>query len=184
MTLKKLNALVAWLAMLSLLGHMVTMTYSLLTGWYNFSICKGLAYCTAITVGAHVLIVLIIFFFQHDGASTSYAKLNARTIEQRASALVVLLLLHAHVKSFGFIVAGAPVSLLTKILIIVTEVLFFTAIFSHVVTSFSRSLITLGLIRSDEAEARVTKIVSRTCTVMLVIICLALIRFVVMWPTA
>lgn len=183
--MKKLNALCAWLSIAALLGHLGTMTYSLLTGWYDFALCKNLAYATAISVGAHVLVTLVIFFFLHDGtAPTRYLKHNMQTILQRASGLAMLLLLHAHVKSFGFIVAGEPLDFLTKAGLVATEALFFGAIFTHVATSLPKSLITLGLMRSDRAESRVRRVAGVVGMALFLLTCVALVRFVILWPSA
>ena len=43
MVLKKINTICSWIIIVFLLGHLGTMCYSMLTGWYDYSICKGLA---------------------------------------------------------------------------------------------------------------------------------------------
>ena len=183
-SMKKINAVWGWLSIIALLGHLVTMSYSLLTGWYDFAICKALAYATAITVGGHVVFALIVVMFLHDGANLGgYAGLNKRTILQRASGIAILVLLVAHVHSFGFITAGEPLDAPTKAFIIVTEVLFFAAICTHLATSFSKSLITWGLIREESTERRVNLIAEIVCAVLFVVPCFALVRFVLTWMT-
>ena len=180
--MKKLNAVWGWLAIIALLAHLATMTYSLATGWYDFVICKALAYATAITVGGHVVFALIVVMFLHDGTNIgNYASLNKRTILQRASGIAILLLLVAHVRSFGFIVAGEPLDALAKTFIIVTEVLFFAAICTHLATSFSKSLITWGLIRRETTERRVDLAAEVICAILCIVPAFALVRFVLFW---
>jgi len=180
--MKKINAVWGWLAIIALLAHLGTMTYSLLTGWYDFVICKTMAYATAITVGGHVVFAMIVVMFLHDGSNVGgYAKLNKRTILQRASGIAILVLLVAHVRSFGFIVAGEPLSDLTKLFIIVTEVLFFAAICTHLATSFSKSLITWGLIRKETTEKRVDLAAEIVCAILFIVPSFALVRFVLFW---
>lgn len=65
--------------------------------------------------------------------------------------------------------------------IIVTEVLFFAAICTHPATSFSKSLITWGLIREEPTERRVNLIAEIVCAVLFVVPCFALVRFVLTW---
>ena len=180
--MKKLNAVLGWLAIVALLGHLVTMTYSLCTGWYDFALCKGLSYATAITVGGHVVLAMIVVMFLHDGTDFGrYKRLNKRTIIQRATGIVILVLLVAHVRSFGFIVAGQPLDVPTKAFIIVTEVLFFAAISGHLATSFSKSLITWGLIREESTERRIDFISEIVCAILFVVPSFALVRFVLFW---
>ena len=166
-SMKRINAVWGWLSIIALLGHLATMSYSLLTGWYDFAICKALAYATAITVGGHVVFALIVVMFLHDGANLGgYAGLNKRAILQRVSGIAILVLLVAHVHSFGFIV---------------TEVLFFAAICTHLATSFSKSLITWGLIREEPTERQINLIAEIVCAVLFVVPCFALVRFVLTW---
>ena len=180
--MKKLNAVWGWLAIVALLGHLITMTYSLSTGWYDFTICKTLAYATAVVVGGHVIFALIIVMFVHDGANLGrYAGLNKRTIIQRASGIAVLVLLVAHVHSFGFIVAGEPLDAPAKAFIIVTEVLFFAAICTHLATSFSKSLVTWGLVREEATERRVDLVSEIVCAILFIVPSFSLVRFVLGW---
>lgn len=59
MVLKKINTICSWIIIGFLLGHLGTMCYSMLTGWYDYSICKGLANGTAVVAAIHVMISLI-----------------------------------------------------------------------------------------------------------------------------
>lgn len=177
---KKINAFISLLCCLSLLGHFGTMSYSMLTGWYNFVICKRLAHTTALTVSIHVFLVLIIFFFLHDGSNFSrYWRENIRTIIQRSSGIVIILLVHAHVKNYGFIISGEPFMMVERIRICVMEVIFFTSIFAHVATSFVKAFITLGLISDDKKINTFEKIVNIVCVIGLLLIVVNMLRFVI-----
>lgn len=61
--MKKVNAVTTWIVTICLILHLLIMSYSMLTGWYNFVLCKTLAYATAISISCHILFTLIIFFF-------------------------------------------------------------------------------------------------------------------------
>lgn len=182
MFIKKINAVCSWIITGILLGHLGTMSYSMLTGWYDYTICKRLAYATAIVVAIHVLLSLLLVFFFHDGVNFSkYKKQNRQTIMQRASGLVIVALLHLHTKAFGFIASGMALSAADKCFLLVTEFLFFGAIFAHLGVSFSRSLISMGIIRSDTAQKRVDCLLGIFCVLLFVITMVALTKFVVPW---
>lgn len=182
MFLKKINAICSWICIGFLLGHLGTMCYSMLTGWYDYSICKGLSHATAAAVAIHVMLCLILVFFFHDGADFSkYKKQNRRVILQRASGLVIIALLHLHTKSFGFIVTGMVLSAADKCFLLIIEFVFFGAIFVHLGVSFSRSLISMGIIRSDTVQKRADCLLGIFCGLFLVITMVALTRFVALW---
>lgn len=182
MLLKKINTICTWIIIGFLLGHLGTMSYSMLTGWYDYSVCKRLAHGTAAVVAIHVMISLILVFFYHDGADFSkYKKQNRRILLQRASGLIIIALVHLHTKAFGFIVTGMPLSVADKSFLLITEFLFFGSIFVHLGISFSRSLISMGMIRSDTVQKRVDCLLGILCVLLLVITMVALTRFVVLW---
>ena len=54
MKLKKINAVLGLLIVLSLCGHAGTMGFSLWTGWYSFLLCKSLAKITISLLVLHV----------------------------------------------------------------------------------------------------------------------------------
>lgn len=148
--LKKINAAAAFLVILSLCGHAGTMCVSLWTGWYNFLIAKTCAYITVFLLAFHVLFVLILFFFVHDGANLKYKKENKATILQRASAIVMLVLLYVHTISYSGAATGEILTLGQTVFYCLTELLFFASVMTHVAVSFSKGLITLGLVSSAE----------------------------------
>lgn len=177
--IKKLNSIVSLLCCVSLLGHFVTMTKSMMTGWYNLGVCKNLAHMTGLTVSIHVCLVLIIFFFIHDGSNLSlYGKENMKTIIQRASGLVIMLMVHFHVKNYGFIMSDEPFMMIERIRICVMEIVFFASIFAHLSTSFSKAFISLGLI-SDCKKINILDIVIRVfCAISMLIVTITMLRFV------
>ena len=124
--IKKINSFCAGILTLFFLAHLGTMSYSMLTGWYNYNICKFLAHATAATIMVHLLLCLIVFFFLHDGATIrNYRARNARIMIQRISGIIVLLFIHTHVKAFGFIAEHMALESTPKIQILFTEIVFF-----------------------------------------------------------
>lgn len=176
--IKKLNAIVGLICILCLCGHFGTMAYSLATGWYDYNICKSLAWATAITVSVHVVLVIIIFLFLHDGSKITQKKMNARVIVQRVSGIVMIVFLFFHVKNYGFIVSGDPLIISEKIRIIIMEAIFFWAVFSHISSSFSSALLSLGAITREKTYNRINIAVKIICGACFITIMILMIRFV------
>lgn len=165
--LKKVNAAMAMLVLLSLCGHAGTMCFSLWTGWYNFLIAKSFAYVTVIALAFHVLISLTTFFFFHDGANLKYTKENRTTFLQRVSALAMLVLLHAHMNAYSHMATGEVLTIGKTIFYCISEFLFFASVMTHVAVSFSKGLITLGLVSSAESVHRIDIISYFICALVM-----------------
>lgn len=94
---------------------------------------------------------------------------------------LIIALLHLHIKAFGFIAAGTALSAVNKCFLLITEFLFFGSIFIHLGVSFSRSLISMGMIRSDTVQKRVDCLMGIFCGLLMVITMVALTKFVALW---
>ena len=112
MILKKTNAVISWILIALLLVHIYTTLVYLLTGRFNLELMMKAPRALAVVCIIHVCISLAIVFFMHDGSDfTRYGKLNQRTFMQRLSGLMILLLVHPHVKLFAsFIYENVPLS--------------------------------------------------------------------------
>lgn len=180
--IKKINAISTWILIVCLLGHLATMSYSLLSGWYDFFICKTLARLTGGVFLFHVILSLLIVFRIHDGGPIiHYPKQNKKTVLQRDSGILMIALVYFHIHEYSFIVSGTSLSLLSKLRIIGVELLFWASLFAHLAISFSKSLISLGLIRTETAEKIIDRVAMIVCIILMMITCFAMIRFVVMW---
>ena len=84
-------------------------------------------------------------------------------------------------KAFGFIVSGASLSGADKAFLLITELLFFGAVSLHLGVSFSRSLITMGLLSSDTAEKRADRAAWAISALLMAVSAAALVKFVVSW---
>lgn len=180
--MKKINACITWVLTLLFYGHLLVMSYSMATGWYNYIICKTLARATGIAISIHAILSIIVVLFLHDGTKVGYyAKKNTKTMIQRITAIMILIFVHLHVKAFGFIVEEAALSVAEKVFILVTEYVFFGANFMHLTVSFSKSLITMGLLRSDAKEKLINKIMLVINVVLMCISVISLTLFIVKW---
>ena len=182
MLVKKFNAICSLMLTAALCLHLATMSYSMITGWYDYNICKNFAHAAAYIAAMHVATCLFILFFMNDGSDCrNYKYLKRKCIVQRASGLVVIALLHLHVKAFEFIVSGEALSSAEKAWILITEIIFFGAIFMHLAVSFKNSLISLGIIRSDASEKDTGKISCIICFILFALAFGALFYFVINW---
>jgi len=154
----------------------------MLTGWYSYGLCKGLAHGTASVVTLHAFLSIIILFFSHDGARIGhYRKKNIKTILQRASAIVIVLMLHMHLNAFSFIMSGTPLDASAKSGLIITELIYFGALLTHLAVSFSKSLISMGIIRNDRTEKIIDIAAYSVCAFLMITASLAIILFTVSW---
>ena len=154
MRAKRANAVVALLMIAALLIHVVYEVWSYLTFYYNPLVTKLIAYGFA---------ALVVVFGQHDTKELrSYPKKNLRTIIQRDSAVMILLLLPWHIKTGDWIVTHTGGAALFHVLLVL-QVLFYAMVFLHIATSFSRALITLGWLESRRTQRVIDGIVGVVC---------------------
>ncbi|MGN0587386.1 MAG: hypothetical protein ACI4JF_08880 [Oscillospiraceae bacterium] len=168
MKIKKINSAAGLAVMLTLLGHIGVMTFSLRTGWYNYRICKMLSHMTLTFLILHIILSIIIFFFFHDGADARFKRLNAGTIIQRAAAVVMMILIHFHMNAYAHDVTGETLSAGMTAFRIVTELLFFAAVLSHIAVSCGKAFITLGIVRSAKALNVINMTAYIVCAVLMI----------------
>lgn len=163
MRAKKANAVVALLMIAALLVHVVYEVWAYLTFYYNPLVTKLIAYSFVALVVVHILLSVSIVFGQHDGKDLrSYPKKNLRTVIQRVSAVMILLLLPWHIKTGDWIVTHTGGAALFHILLIL-QVLFWVMVFLHIATSFSRALVTLGWLESRKTQRAIDGVVGVIC---------------------
>lgn len=186
MALKKVNAVLSWILIILLMIHISTTICFMFTGWYDLKLFTVLPKVMGAVCLAHVLISVGVVFIMHDGAEyRRYGRLNIRTILQRVSGLVILLLVYPHVQLFaGFIYEYLPLSMGKKTLVFLVEALFFCAIYVHLGVSFSRSLITIGALRTETGERRTDLAAKIVCIAGGAVALVALLYFLVNWPVA
>ena len=151
--IKKWNAVCSWMLTLFLLGHMLTMSIPVLTGGQDYSDCQILAGGIVATVLIHVVLCIVSYYPRRGILNFHrYRKENWRLITQRISGIIILILLYPHMRVLHLIISGASFSGGAKFLVLVTEILFAGAAFLHLSVSFSRSMLTLGLLKNDRME--------------------------------
>ena len=175
--IKKWNAVCSWMLTLFLLGHMLTMSIPMLTGGQDYSDCQILAEGIMATVLIHVVLCIVSYYPRRGILNFHrYRKANWRLITQRISGIVILILLYPHMRVLHLIISGASFSGGAKFLVLVTEILFAGAAFLHLSVSFSRSMLTLGLLRNDRMEKLVDYVTWIICGLLMVLTVAARIR--------
>ena len=175
--IKKWNAVCSWMLTLFLLGHMLTMSTPMLTGGQDYSDCQILAEGIVATVLIHVVLCIVSYYPRRGILNFHrYRKANWRLITQRISGIVILILLYPHMRVLHLIISGASFSGGAKFLVLVTEILFAGAAFLHLSVSFSRSMLTLGLLKNDRMEKLVDYVTWIICGLLMVLTVAARIR--------
>ena len=163
--IKKWNAVCSWMLTLFLLGHMLTMSIPMLTGGQDYSDCQILAGGIVATVLIHV-VLCIVSYYPRRGILNFH----------RFSGIIILILLYPHMRVLHLIISGASFSGGAKFLVLVTEILFAGAAFLHLSVSFSRSMLTLGLLKNDRMEKLVDYVTWIICGLLMVLTVAARIR--------
>ena len=175
--IKKWNAVCSWMLTLFLLGHMLTMSIPMLTGGHDYSDCQILAGGIVATVLIHAVLCIVSYYPRRGMLNFHrYRKENWRLITQRISGIVILILLYPHMRVLHLIISGVSFSGGAKFLVLVTEILFAGAAFLHLSVSFSRSMLTLGLLRNDRMEKFVDCVTWIICGLLMVLTVAARIR--------
>ncbi len=161
MTLKKANALLTLLSIFFLTAHLGTCIYSYLAFVYMPVLIHIFAGIAALCIMAHAVISVFILFTQADGfRPDKYPRLNKKTNIQRISGILILLLLFMHFRSFHVLedlrAAGETSSVR---LVIFVQAVFFAVVILHVAVSFSKALISLGIITTEQSKKRVDNVV-------------------------
>lgn len=160
MKLKKLNAALGSLTILFMVLHIGYSVFAYLTFYYNPTLKLVFAYPFMVLMCLHAVCGMLTVFTMKDGSRADlYPKQNAGTILQRVSAALIFPLLILHINTFSLMRASAEKGLsVFIILLIAAEILFFGVVIAHVVISFSKGLITLGLLTSDKTRRKLDRV--------------------------
>lgn len=156
MNIKKWNARLSILTLALLLTHEAYQLYAYLTFYYNPTLSAVSGYTVAGAFVIHGALSLICITALHDAKGVAYKRLNLKTVIQRVSAVMIVLLLPLHIFSFSTLQssAGGVGYVLTE----AAQILFYGALSCHVALSFSNALITLGRLQ-DIKKKRVIDII-------------------------
>lgn len=176
--LKKLNAVLGLLTIALLIAHAGYSAVSYIFMLYHPNVTKALSLPLLVIVCLHAILGMSLVFLHSDGTDlTAYPGYNKATIAQRVSAALIFPMLLLHIRTFALMSSAAEAGAKAPVvLLILVEVLFFGTIFTHIAVSFSRALITLGLLSSREKQRRIDKACIIICSVMFVFCVIAIVR--------
>lgn len=161
MILRKINALVSLLTTALLMKHAVFLSIWMLSRGSMAKADNGMPFVLAALMVIHALISIILGILVHKGtkkqACKSYPKMNIPTIVQRATGIMMIVLLGLHI-------SGSANHFQPKMLHAVIHPLFFAAALAHTSISASKAMITLGI-----GNAKTVKVVDA----VMKIICIA-----------
>lgn len=164
MNIKKWNARLSLVTLALLLIHETYQLYAYTTMYYNPVLSKVTGYALAAALVLHAILSITIVFVCHDSKTVAYKKLNLKTVLQRSSACLMLLLLPLHIFSFSLLrsSAGGVGYILTEL----AQILFYASILCHVATSFTGALITLGWLSDMKKKRVIDIIVTIICAIL------------------
>ena len=160
MRLKKINAVLGLLSILFLLLHMGYSAFAYLTFYYNPTLKLLTAIPFIVLVCLHAICGMLTLSLQEDGGRMDlYPRQNKQTVLQRISAALIFPLLILHLNMFSLMRASAERGQTALIiLLIAAELLFFAVVIIHVVLSFSKGLITLGILSSRQGQLTLDRV--------------------------
>lgn len=165
MKLKKINAALGLLSIAALLLHMGYTVFSYIAFYYNPTLKLLTAIPSMILICLHAVCGMLTVFLQADGTRLDlYPKQNIRTILQRVSAALMLPLLILHINTFGLLQSAAEAGQWFWFsLLMISQLLFYAVVLTHVAVSVTRGLITLGLLSSHDRQKRIDMVIYILC---------------------
>ncbi len=178
MKLKKINAAAGLLSSLALLIHVTYNIYAYLTFYYNPSLKKYTAIPFILFTCIHAICGMCSVFLLGDGTRLDiYQKQNMQTVIQRVSAALIFPLLILHLKTYDLLKTAAgnkawPLFTLLTLL----QVIFYAVSAAHTAVSFSRALITLGILADRKRQKKLDRFIHAFCIVLFAAAVFAVVR--------
>ena len=166
MTIKKWNARLSLLTILLLLIHEGYQLFAYITFYYNPTLSKVSGYAVAGCFVLHSILSVIGVAVMHDAKGVAYKRLNIRTVLQRVSAVLLILLLPLHIFSFPMLKSSA--GSFGYVMVEAVQIIFYATLFCHVALSFSNALVTLGWLSDIRKKRVIDVIVLIICVIMLI----------------
>ncbi|MCR4963946.1 MAG: hypothetical protein K6B40_08780 [Firmicutes bacterium] len=178
MKLKKINAVLSLLAVLTLLIHIGYSAFAYFTFYYNPALKTLTSLPFIVVVCLHAICGMCAVFLQSDGARLDvYRKQNMGTFLQRVSAALIFPLLIVHLKTFTLLQSSAAGGQWGMFgLLLCLQVAFYLIVFVHVAVSFSKAWITLGLLTDRDKQKRLDRLAYILCAVLFVVTATAVVR--------
>ena len=166
--IRKLNALLSLMASLLTVIHVGYSAYCYLTFYYNPGLKELTAIPMTVITCLHAFLGMALVFTLSDGTRLDlYPKQNLRTVLQRISAALIFPLLMLHIRTYSLLKTVSAAGQWTYyLLLLLAQALFYAAVFTHIGTSLSRALITLGWLSSKERQKKLDCAVYILCALL------------------
>ena len=168
MNIIKWNARLSIFTTALLLVHELYQLYAYISFYYNPVLSKAFGYAVASGFVLHGILSAVCIFTLHDTKTVAYKKLNLKTVLQRVSAAIIVLLLPLHI--FSFALLQSSVGSIAYIIVETAQVVFYVSLSCHVGLSFGNALVTLG--RLEDMEKK--RVIDRTAIIFWAILALAM----------
>lgn len=161
MKLKKASAALGLLSILCMLLHMAFSVYCYLAGYYHPLLKNIFAYPFMVLVLLHAVLGMTSVFLHKEGTKVEpYAKQNFSFVLQRFSAALILPLLFLHINTFSLMLSSAQAGQKgLVILLMLGQLLFYAVVLTHIATSLTKGLVTLGLLQSEKTKEKLDKVI-------------------------
>lgn len=178
MKLKKINAAVGLLSAIALLVHIGYTVYAYLAFYYHPTLKQLTALPFMVLTCLHAVLGMSIIFTQADGTRLDlYPKQNVRSIVQRITAALILPLLILHINTYNLMRSSAEEGKwLFFALLMISQPLFYGTVLSHVASSVTRAMITLGWIADREKQKKIDRIVYMIGAVVFALALIAVVK--------
>lgn len=177
MKFKRANAVLGLLSILFLLVHIGCSTFLYITMSY-IPAFKLTAVPVMVLGCIHAVIGMSEVFLLGDGTRLDlYPGFNKETIIQRISAALIFPLLIMHLKTFEVLKATSEKGIwLPFIMVVLCQILFYGAVLAHVSVSFSKALITLGILTSEKQQKTLDRAACIICTLVFALAVFAVVK--------
>ena len=125
MNIKKWNARLSLFTMALLLIHELYQLYAYISFYYNPVLSKAFGYAVASGFVLHGILSAVCIFALHDAKTVAYKKLNFKTVLQRVSSVIIVLLLPLHI--FSFALLQGSVGSIAYIIVETVQVVFYVS---------------------------------------------------------
>lgn len=174
MNLKKVNAVLSIMLSVCVFFHAGIVCYMILSGVYLAKLSPMAGRTTATVMILHAACSIgIMARGKYPGIK--YVKSNIKTMLQRLLGTLSVLLLAPHILMLKSLFGPAPAA---AGLNMVVQTLFFLLIFGHLAISFSKALITLGLLKTDKGERTVNTAMYAACFLFFAFTVFCVVRFI------
>ena len=165
MKLRKTNAVFSLLATMLIFGHAISIGIWMLSQGRTHRMPHSVSFVLLLVFVIHAVLSIILMATSHKGAPKNkgniYPKLNAPTLVQRISGVLLIIFTWLHIA--GAIGIMQP----PKAVHAIVPPLFFTLVMAHVAISVSKAFITLG-IGNAKFVKRADIAIKLVCAVVLV----------------